>query len=80
MRMSAKCPACLLNRIYQECRMVTDDETLIGEVIERSMEMILEEFRRKEVNAIASTKVHRMVYRMLGNDDPYRELKSRANE
>ena len=78
--MSAKCPACLLNRIYQECRMVTDDETLIGEIIERSMEMILEEFRRKEVNAIASTKVHRMVYRMLGNDDPYRELKSRANK
>lgn len=78
--MSAKCPACLLNRIYQECRMVSDDEELIGRIIEKSMEMILEEFRRREVNAIASTRVHRMVYRMLGNDDPYRELKKRANE
>ncbi|AKG92233.1 hypothetical protein GAH_00415 [Geoglobus ahangari] len=80
MRMSAKCPACLLNRIYQECRMVSDDEEKIGRIIERAMEMILEEFRRREVNAIASTRVHRMVYRMLDNDDPYRELKRRANE
>lgn len=78
--MSAKCPACLLNRIYQECRMVSDDEEKIGRIIERAMEMILEEFRRREVNAIASTRVHRMVYRMLDNDDPYRELKRRANE
>lgn len=78
--MSAKCPACLLNRIYQECRMVTDDEELIGRIIEKSMEMILKEFRRREVNAVASTRVHRMVYRMLGDDDPYRELKKRANE
>ncbi len=78
--MSAKCPACLLNRIYQECRMVSEDEELIGRIMERSMEMILEEFRRREVNAVASTRVHRMVYRMLGNDDPYRELKMRANE
>ncbi len=78
--MKAKCPACLLNRIYQECMLVTDDEELINRIIQTSMNMILQEFRKREINAIASTKVHRIVYQMLGSDDPYRILKERANE
>ncbi len=77
--MKAKCPACLLNRIYMECKLVTDDEKLISKIMSASMNIILQEFRKKEVNAIASTKVHRMVYRMLGDEDPYREVKERAN-
>ncbi len=77
--MAAKCPACLLNRIYQECRFVTQDEELIRNIMSVSMDMILQEFRRKEINAIASTRVHRMVYRMLGDKDPYRDVKKKAN-
>jgi len=80
MRMSAKCPSCLLNRIYQECRLVTDDDNLINEIVEKSIEIILQEFRKREINAIASTRVHRVVYSMLNNNDPYKELKIRANE
>ena len=78
--MKAKCPACLLNRIYQECRMITEDEKLINEIVEIALEEILEEFRKREVNAVASTKVHRIVYSMLGNRDPYAEVKRRANQ
>jgi len=80
MRMSARCPACLLNRIYEECKLVTDDKRKIEKIIEKSLEMLLEEFRKKEINAVASTKIHRVVYRMLENDDPYRVLKERANK
>lgn len=80
MRMSAKCPACLLNRIYEECKLVTKDKEKIERIIEKSLEMLLEEFRKKEINAVASTKIHRVVYKMLGNDDPYKVLKERANK
>ncbi len=80
MRMASKCPACLLNRIYLECKLVTEDEELIKKVMDSSMNMILQEFRKGEINAIASTKVHRIVYRMLNDSDPYRELKRKANE
>ena len=80
MRMSARCPACLLNRIYEECKLVTDDKRKIEKIIEKSLEMLLEEFRKREINAVASTKIHRVVYRMLENDDPYRVLKERANK
>ena len=78
--MAPKCPACLLNRIYLECKLVTDDQQLIKNIIDTSMDMILKEFREEEVNAIASTRVHRVVYRMLNSHDPYRELKRKANE
>ncbi len=79
MRMSAKCPACLLNRIYEECKLVTKDKDRINRIIEITLEMLLEEFRKREINAVASTKIHRVVYRMLNNSDPYKALKERAN-
>ena len=78
--MKAKCPACLLNRIYQECRLVTDDERLTNKIIQESIEIIADEFRKGEINAVASTRVHRVVYSMIGNDDPYKRLKMRANQ
>ncbi len=80
MRMSAKCPACLLNRIYEECKLVTHDRDKIEAIIEKTLEMLLDEFRKREINAVASTKIHRVVYKMLGDDDPYKKLKERANE
>jgi len=80
MRMAAKCPICLLNRIYEECKLVTNDKAKIERIIEKSLEMLLEEFRKKEINAVASTKIHRVVYRMLENDDPYKALKEKANK
>ena len=80
MRMSAKCPACLLNRIYEECKLVTHNRDKIEAIIEKTLEMLLDEFRKREINAVASTKIHRVVYKMLGNDDPYKKLKKRANE
>ncbi len=80
MRMSAKCPACLLNRIYEECKLVTHNRDRIEAIIEKTLEMLLDEFRKREINAVASTKIHRVVYKMLGNDDPYKKLKKRANE
>lgn len=78
--MSAKCPACLLNRIYEECKLVTHDRDKIEAIIEKTLEMLLDEFRNREINAVASTKIHRVVYKMLGDDDPYKKLKERANE
>ncbi|MBE8539701.1 ARMT1-like domain-containing protein [Geoglobus acetivorans] len=80
MRIHARCPSCLLNRVYQECRYITDDEDLIGRIMERAMEIVLEEYRKKGVNAVSATRVHREVYRMLGTHDPYADVKKIANE
>lgn len=78
--MHARCPSCLLNRVYQECRYITDDEELISRIMERAIEIVLEEYRKKGVNAVSATRVHREVYRMLGTHDPYAGVKKIANE
>lgn len=80
MRMKSKCPSCLLNRVYQECRYVTYDDSKIRAIMERAIEMVLEEFKKNEINAISATRIHREVYRMLGVEDPYAEVKRIANE
>ncbi len=80
MRISPLCPSCLLNRVYYEARLVTDDEELISKCIDESLKILAENYAKKPINAHLATKIHRRVYEILGDDDPYREVKRRANE
>ncbi len=80
MKISPKCPACLLNRVYMECRMVTDDYDLIFRAVEEALKILAERYPRREINAHIATYMHRRVYEILGVEDPYKEVKRRANE
>lgn len=80
MKISPKCPACLLNRTYMECKMVTDDYEKIFEAVGEALRILAERYPKREINAHIATYMHRRVYEVLGVDDPYKKLKEKANE
>jgi hypothetical protein len=79
MKISPKCPACLLNRVYIESRMATDDEKKIYRAVEESLKILLEKYPSGEINAIIATELHRKVYEILDVEDPYKNVKMHAN-
>jgi len=80
MKISPKCPACLLNRTYLECKMVTDDYETIFKAVEEALKILAERYPKREINAHIATYMHRRVYEVLGVEDPYKKLKDKANE
>ncbi|AGK60193.1 hypothetical protein Asulf_00158 [Archaeoglobus sulfaticallidus PM70-1] len=80
MKISPKCPSCLLNRVYMEARMSTDDAEKIDRAVELALKILAEEYPKKGINAVIATRIHRKVYEVLEDEDPYREVKKRANE
>ncbi len=80
MKISPLCPSCLLGRVYYEAKLVTDDEAVISKCVEDSLKILAENYPLCPINAHLATKIHRRVYEILGVDDPYKEVKKRANE
>lgn len=80
MKISPKCPACLLHRTYTESRMVTDDESKIRKAVKDSLEILNRRYPQGEINAVIATEMHRRVYDILGVPDPYKQVKDKSNE
>jgi len=78
--MSPKCPICLLNRAYMECKMVTDDYNIIRKAIGEALKILTEGFLKNDINSHVATRMHRKVYEVLGVEDPYKKLKEKATE
>jgi len=79
MRIKPICLACLLNRAYLESRFVTDDEDLIFRAVGEALNVLARRYHERGVNAHIATEMHRRVYEVLGVEDPYRDVKERAN-
>ncbi len=79
MKISPVCPACLLNRVYLESKMATDDEEKIFKAVEESLKILAKRYPLRGINAVIATELHRRVYEILGVEDPYRKVKDRAN-
>ena len=79
MNIAPKCPSCLLNRVYMEAKLSTDDYEKIDKAVEEALKIIAEEYPKKGINAVIATRMHLRVYEVLGDEDPYRELKAQAN-
>lgn len=80
MKIHPICPSCLLNRVYYESKLVTENKDLVSKCIEEALKLLCEEYPRKPVNAHLATKIHRRVYEILQCSDPFINLKRRANE
>ncbi len=80
MKISPLCPSCLLGRVYYEASLVTADEEKMDRCVSEALKMLASSYDQKPVNAHLATRIHRRVYEILGVDDPYREVKRRANE
>jgi hypothetical protein len=59
--------------------MSTDNLEKISLAIEESLKILAEEYSKKGVNAVIATRIHRRVYEVLEDEDPYREVKKQAN-
>ncbi len=80
MKISPQCPACLLNRVYMESSIATEDEEKINRAVEEAIKILAKRFPERGINAVIATEMHRKVYEVLGVEDPYKKLKDRANE
>ncbi|HIP62796.1 MAG TPA: DUF89 family protein [Archaeoglobus profundus] len=80
MRMAPKCPICLLNRAYMECKMVTNDYNIIRKAIGEALKILTDGYLKNDINSHVATRMHRKVYEVLGVEDPYKKLKEKATE
>ncbi len=80
MRMYPKCVSCLHNQCLNEIKLATDDKILQKKAIDE-IDKILDNHRTSDyVSAMVGTMVHKKVYEITKNLDPYKDLKYRSNE
>ena len=80
MKIQPQCASCLLSRVHYEASLSTDDEALIKKAVKEALKTLFENFSYENIATNVSTAIHRKVYEVLGDPDPYREVKKRANE
>ena len=78
MEMRPECVPCLLGRVLFETEEI--DGSKSTETVKAAARMLGELFGPGACSATVATKVHEEIYRIIGNDDPYEELKGRSNE
>ncbi len=79
MKIKPQCASCLLSRVHYEAGLSTGDRELIEKAVREALKTLYENFNYSKVATEVSTAIHRKVYEVLGDPDPYREIKKRAN-
>jgi damage-control phosphatase, subfamily I len=79
MKVFPECIPCLTSRVLYEAKLSTNDVTTQLKAEEAAV-MAMCSIGFDGPIALLSTQVHRAVYRVLGDDDPYRQVKRLANE
>lgn len=78
MRMSPECVPCLIRRVLFETMEVDPSKSV--ETVRYASEALGRLFGEGVCSAVVATEVHRGVYDILGDDDPYKDLKRKSNE
>lgn len=80
MRIDEQCFQCLLSRVEFECRLITQDQKRIKEIV-HSCSNILEMNSKRPVPApVIASSVHQCAYSMLNHADPYYRIKKLDNQ
>lgn len=79
MKSSPMCAPCLLNRVLYEAELSTDDPALRFKAVQSGLDFLAQNFRPGADAIEVSTGIHRKAYGVLGDQDPYRELKALSN-
>ena len=77
MKITPECVPCLLRRVIYEARLV--DERNVPAAVRAACGVFARRYRADRISATLATEVHLAVYRSLGVDDPYRDMKRRSN-
>lgn len=78
MKLSGECVPCLLRRAAYEVELCAPDKVM--EAIVACSEVAAGEIREGMSSVEFATKIHRCAYDVIGEPDPYRDLKKRSNE
>lgn len=79
MKPHLECVPCFLRQASEAIMMSTDDEVVREEALREVMSYLLYEEWGKAIPELG-TNVHRIVKRVTGNKDPYKQLKDECNE
>ncbi|MGZ4863955.1 MAG: damage-control phosphatase ARMT1 family protein [Halobacteriota archaeon] len=79
MKLFPDCIPCLASRALYEAKLSTNDVKTQLKAEQAAVQAMCSAGFGGPI-ALLSTKVHRAVYRVLGDDDPYREVKRQAND
>jgi len=80
MKIQTQCMPCILKRIIFEAEQSTNDTKLKSITIRNACKILSELYDPAKSSASIATKVHKIAYESLGDDDPYKDLKRKSNE
>ncbi|KAA0005748.1 MAG: DUF89 family protein [Thermoplasmata archaeon] len=80
MKMKPRCVPCILNRVVYESELVIKEQKKLEEVMKKVVKKISELYGSSLSSAEIATQIHGLTYELIGNRDPYKELKERSNE
>ena len=80
MNIQPQCVPCLLKRIIFETELSTNDPNIKKKAIRKACEILSKNYSNNINSAEIATKVHKIVYETLKDDDPYKNLKKESND
>ncbi|ENO12398.1 hypothetical protein MBGDC06_00054 [Thermoplasmatales archaeon SCGC AB-539-C06] len=80
MKIQTQCVPCLLKRIIFETEQNTKDPKIKTKVILNVCQALSEFYDPNVCSATIATEVHKLVYKILGDGDPYKDLKNQSNK
>jgi hypothetical protein len=79
MKIQTECVPCLIKRIIFESEQSTKNPKIKKKAIKNACKALGDFYDPNECSASIATKVHRIVYDTLKDDDPYKNLKKQSN-
>jgi len=80
MKIQTECVPCLIKRIIFEAEQSTNDSKLRKETIKNACKALGELYDPSLCSASIATRVHRIAYDTLDDEDPYKDLKMKSNK
>lgn len=80
MKIQIECVPCLLKRIIFETEQSTKDIEIKRKIVQNACRLLSELYDPNVCSATIATKVHKIAYEILGDNDPYRVLKEQSNK
>jgi len=80
MKVGSRCGYCLLHRGYKMIKMSTEDEKIRQKAMEELLKMMSEAYDSEAVPSVIGAERGRVIARVTGCKDPYKEMKREANE
>jgi uncharacterized protein with ATP-grasp and redox domains len=78
MRIYLDCISCFIRQALDAARLATDDEQIHKKVVREVLRLAVELDMSQSPPAIGQ-QIHRLIRNLVGQDDPYRKIKSRFN-